>query len=77
MFKNKGVKLVEKQAVVEPKVLNPLVHTVDVNMAITRRRLLRNKCLKIESQSRRSLLLTGKKSRDYNNLLLRLFRRCK
>jgi hypothetical protein len=76
MFKNKGVKLVEKQAVVEPKVLNPLIHMVDVNMAITRRRLLRNRCLKIKSQSR-SLLLIGKKSRDYSNLLLRLFRRCK
>jgi len=35
MFKNKGVKTVEKQVVVKPKVSNPLVHMVDVNMAIT------------------------------------------
>ncbi len=39
MFKNKGVKPIEKQVVVEPKVSNPLVHMVDVNMAITRNKL--------------------------------------
>jgi hypothetical protein len=36
MFKNKGVKPIEKQVVVEPKVSNPSVHMADVNMAITR-----------------------------------------
>jgi hypothetical protein len=36
MFKNKGVKTMEKPFVVEPKVVNPLVHVVDVNMAITK-----------------------------------------
>jgi hypothetical protein len=36
MFKNKGMKPTNKQAVVEPKVSNPLIHMVDVNMAITR-----------------------------------------
>jgi hypothetical protein len=36
MFKNKGVVTIEKQIVVKPKVANPLVHIVDVNMAITR-----------------------------------------
>jgi hypothetical protein len=36
MFKNKEVKAINKQVVVEPKVANPLVHIVDVNMAITR-----------------------------------------
>jgi hypothetical protein len=35
MFKNKGVKTVEKPFVVEPKVVNSLVHMVDVNMVIT------------------------------------------
>ncbi len=35
MFKNKGVKTVEKPSVVEPKVVNSLVHMVDVNMVIT------------------------------------------
>jgi hypothetical protein len=37
MFKNKEVKPTKKQVVIEPKVLNPLVHMVDVNMAITER----------------------------------------
>jgi hypothetical protein len=36
MFKNKGVKSIEKQVVVEPKVSNPSIHMMDVNMAITR-----------------------------------------
>jgi hypothetical protein len=36
MFKNKTMKPIEKQVVVEPKVSNPLVHMVDVNMAITK-----------------------------------------
>jgi hypothetical protein len=36
MFKNKGVKTIEKPSMVEPKVVNPLIHMVDVNMAITR-----------------------------------------
>jgi hypothetical protein len=39
MFKNKGVKTMEKQVVVEPKVANPLVHIMDVNMAITRNKV--------------------------------------
>jgi hypothetical protein len=36
MFKNKGVKLIERHVVVEPKVSNPSIHMVDVNMAITK-----------------------------------------
>jgi hypothetical protein len=36
MFKNKGAKPTKKQNIVEPNVLNPLVHVVDVNMAITK-----------------------------------------
>ncbi len=39
MFKNKGVKPTEKQAMVEPKVSNPSIHMVDVNMAITRNKV--------------------------------------
>jgi len=34
MFKNKIVKPTDKQVVVEPKVSNPSVHMVDVNVAI-------------------------------------------
>jgi hypothetical protein len=36
MFKNKGVKIINKQVVVEPKVANPSIHIVDVNATITR-----------------------------------------
>ncbi len=40
MFKNKGMNTTEKQVVVKPKVANPLVHMVDVNMAITRSKVI-------------------------------------
>jgi hypothetical protein len=40
MFKNKGVKPTDKQVVIEPKVSNPSVHMVDVNMAITRNKVI-------------------------------------
>ncbi len=46
MFKKKGVKLIQKQVVVEPKVSNPLVHMVDVNMAITRRKVIKEHVFK-------------------------------
>jgi hypothetical protein len=56
MFKNKGMKTTKKQAMVEPKVPNLLVHMVDVNMAITKskvieeqvfkdKELIKNKCI--------------------------------
>jgi hypothetical protein len=35
MFKNNGVKTAEKSYVLEPKVANPSIHIVDVNIAIT------------------------------------------
>jgi len=40
-FKNKGVKPTKKQALVEPKVLILLVHMVDVNMAITKSKVIK------------------------------------
>jgi hypothetical protein len=40
MFKNKGVKPIDKQVVVEPKVSNPSTYMVDVNMAITRSKVI-------------------------------------
>jgi len=40
MFKNKGVKPIEKQVVVEPKVSNLSFHMVDVNMAITKSKVI-------------------------------------
>jgi hypothetical protein len=72
MFKNKRVKPIEKQVVVEPRVSNPSIHMVDVNMAITKSRLLKNRCTRTKNQLKRSLLLTRKRSIDYNNLLSRL-----
>jgi hypothetical protein len=72
MFKNKTMKPKNKQVVVEPKVSNPLVHMLDVNMATTKNKLLKNMYLRIES-----LLLIGKRNKNYNNLLSRLYRRCK
>jgi hypothetical protein len=72
MFKNKGMKTIEKPSMVEPKVVNPSIHVVDVNMAITK-----NKYSITKSQSRISLLLTGKRNINYNNLLSRLYKRCK
>jgi hypothetical protein len=46
IFKNKGVKPIEKQVAVEPKVSNPLVHMVDVNMAITRSKVTEEQMFK-------------------------------
>jgi len=46
MFKNKGVKLIEKQVVAKPKVSNPSVHMVDVNMAITKSKVTKEQVFK-------------------------------
>jgi hypothetical protein len=46
MFKTKGVKTTEKQFVVEPKVANPLVHIVNVNMATTRNKVIKEHVFK-------------------------------
>jgi hypothetical protein len=62
---------------VEPKVLNPSIHIVDMNMAIAKSKVTKEHVFKVESQSRISLLLTRKRSIDYNKLLLRLYKRCK
>jgi len=46
MFKNKGMKPTEKQVVVEPKVSNPLIHMVDVNMAIVKSKVTEKQVFK-------------------------------
>jgi hypothetical protein len=46
MFKNKGMKPTKKQVVVEPKVSNPFVHMLDVNMAITKSKVIEKKMFK-------------------------------
>jgi hypothetical protein len=72
MFKNKGMKTTKKPYVVEPKVTNPSVHMVDVNMAITRSKVLKKQVFKdIEPIQKKILLLIGKRSKDYKNLLLK------
>jgi hypothetical protein len=40
LFKNKGMKIAKKPYVVELKVVNPSIHMVDVNMAITRSKVI-------------------------------------
>ncbi len=46
MSKNKGVKTTKKPFVVEPKVANPWVHIVDVNMSITKKKVIEKQVFK-------------------------------
>jgi hypothetical protein len=46
MFKNKGMKTIKKQVRIEPKVANALVHIVDVNMAITKNKVIKEQMFK-------------------------------
>jgi hypothetical protein len=46
MFKNKGVKTTKKPYVVEPKIVNPLVHVVDINMTITKSKVIEKQMFK-------------------------------
>jgi hypothetical protein len=46
MFKNERVKTTKKPFVVEPKVANPLVNIVDVNMAITESKVIEKQVFK-------------------------------
>jgi hypothetical protein len=46
MFKNKEVKTIKKQVIVEPKVANPSVRIVDVNMAITMSKVIKEQVIK-------------------------------
>jgi hypothetical protein len=46
IFKNKGVKIIKKPSFVEPKVANPLVDILDVNMAITRSKIIKEQVFK-------------------------------
>ncbi len=56
MFKNKRVKTTNKQVVVEPKVANPLVHIVDVNMAITRNKVIEGHVFKDKELIKKSIV---------------------
>jgi hypothetical protein len=46
MFKKKGVKTTKKPFVMDPKVVNPLVHVVDLNMAITKSEVIEEQMFK-------------------------------
>ncbi len=46
MFKNKGVKPIKKKIVVELVVSNPSVHLVDVNMTITKNKVIEEQMFK-------------------------------
>jgi hypothetical protein len=46
MFLQKGMKTIEKPFVVEPKVINLSVRVVDVNMAITRSKVIEEQVFK-------------------------------
>jgi hypothetical protein len=46
MFKNKGLKNTNKPYAMEPKVANPSVHIVDVNMAIASNKVTKEQVFK-------------------------------
>jgi hypothetical protein len=46
MFKNKGVEAIEKPSMVEPKVVNPSIHVMDVNMAIAKNKVIEEQVFK-------------------------------
>jgi hypothetical protein len=56
MFKNEGVKPTTKQVMVEPKVSNPLVHMVDVNMAITKSKVIEAHVFKDREQVKKKFI---------------------
>jgi hypothetical protein len=72
MFKNKGVKTTEKQAMVEPKVTNPSIHIVDVNMAITKSKVIEKQVFKNKEPFKKKFAIDWEEEQDYNNLLSRL-----
>ncbi len=72
MFKNKGVKTTKKQAMVEPKVANPSIHIVDVNMAITKSKVIEKQVFKNREPFKKKFAIDWEEEQDYNNLLSRL-----
>ncbi len=57
MFKNKGVKTIQKPYVVKPKVANPSVHIVDVNMAITKNKVIKEQVFKDRKPIKKKLVI--------------------
>ncbi len=77
MFKNKGVKITKKQVMVEPKVSNPSIHMVDVNMAIIRNKVTEEQMFKDRKPIKKNFVVDWEEEQSYNNLSLRLYRKCK
>jgi hypothetical protein len=50
------VKTIKKPYVVEPKVINPLVYVVDVNMAITRNKVIEEQVFKDKKPSKKKFV---------------------
>jgi hypothetical protein len=55
MFKNKGVKTTKKPSMAEPKVANPLVHIMDVDMAITKSKVTEKQVFKDKKPIKKSI----------------------
>ncbi len=56
MFKNKGVKTTKKPFVVELKVVNPSIHIVDVDMAITKSKVTEKQVFKDREPIKKSVV---------------------
>ncbi len=62
---------------VEPKVSNPSVHMVDVNMAITRNKVTEEQVFKDRKPIKKKFVADWEEKQSYNNLSSRLYRKCK
>jgi hypothetical protein len=54
------VKITEKPYVVEPKVVNPLIHTVDVNMAINMSKVIEKHVFKDKKPIKKKFAINSK-----------------
>jgi hypothetical protein len=65
MFKNKRVKTIEKPFMVEPKVFNPSIQVVDVNMAITKSKVIEEQMFKDKIPIKKKSATNWKKNKYY------------
>jgi len=56
-LRTKGMKIINKPFVVEPKVVNPLVHIVDVNITITKRKVIKKQFFKDKEPIKRKSIV--------------------
>jgi hypothetical protein len=76
-LRTKGIKIIKKPFVVEPKVVNPLVHIVDVNITITKRKVIKKQVFKDKKPIKKKFVVGWEKNKNYNNLLSKQYKRCK